>query len=537
MTPPPKAPEATPPTAETPAKPRLSLSEAFAVDGPVREEWLPLLKAPVIDPAKEKLPAPPAELAPPPASCDAFVKRAPQKPAPACADESGALAALAAALGPDDAARRDAMLAALEGCKGLPAGIVRAIRAELAPIECADVLVEPVLKSPDASMSGNVYYALSGQAIAARLARSGANPPKLDPPYSRKRVSEFTNGPMANWFAKQAAVIQEISQAAASLPHYAKGIAGIEAGVAEMRLVDTVRSSPLPDDIAKDPELRNVYYGSLDQGLDPRKDRGRDAALVGLRELAMLGILHDARVDRARKLLSKLYGGRRVDALDALLLPPLPSYSPATVEEQLAGKLPTFYAGILLDKQAGTRVGSMRMFLERGVPLPQRIVLRDAELSPEVRALYARAHLEIGRLYWRGVDFDLAAQLLSKWPEGTERPKEATFLLALAIGLRHGPEDAVEMMRKAPRPFDAMGKVDALDYVAEAKEVGALSGMAAFDAAFIKQIAAPEGASAAYWNEVAARFEKAASLLSEPSQRATASDFAKAASELAAAIK
>jgi len=513
------------------------VEEAFAVEGPLREDWMPLLKAPVIDPSKEPLPAPPLGLPAPPASCEAFVKQKATGPAPTCGDAQSALAALDAALAPDDPARRDAMLVALEGCAGLPAGLVRALRAELAPIACSDAIVEPVLKSPPAGLSGNIYYALLGQGIAARLSRSAEGAPKLEPPYTRKRVLDFTNGPLANWFAAQAAVIQQISQSAASLPHYAKGIAGVEAGAAELRLVDTVRSAPLPDDIAKDAELRDVYYGTLDQNLDPRKDRGRDAALVGLRELSMIGVVHDARVERARKLLSRLYGGRRIDALDGLLLPALPSYTPATVEERLAGKLPTFYAGLLLDEKAGTRAGTMRMFLTQGIPLQQRSALKGAELTPDLRALYARGRLELGRTYWRAVDFDQAATLLSKWPEGSPRPAEATFLLALALGLRNGPEDAVEMMRKAPRPFDAMGKVAALDYEAEDKAANALAGMAAFDAALIKQIAAPEGATAAYWNDVSARFQKAAALLVAPEQRAVANDYAKAAAELASAVK
>ena len=36
-----------------------------------------------------------------------------------------------------------------------------------------------------------------------------------------------------------------------------------------------------------DAEIRESYYAALDDAIEPRKARGRDAALVGLRELAM----------------------------------------------------------------------------------------------------------------------------------------------------------------------------------------------------------------------------------------------------------
>jgi hypothetical protein len=416
-------------------------------------------------------------------------------------------------------------------------GVARALRAELAPAECGEAITAPLLASPPAGISGLIHHALLGQAIASRLARAATGAPTLAPPYTRARVVEFTNGPMKTWFTEQALVIQEVSHAAVELPYYAKGITAIEAGVAEMRLVETVRDAPLPDEMAKNADLRNEYYGALDQGLDPRKDRGRDAALVGLRELALVGVLHDARVDRARALLSHIYGGRRIDALDALLLPSLPKASPSSVEERLAQKLPTFYAGLLLDEQAGSRAGTLRMMLEKGIPLPQRSALRTAALTPETRSLLTRARIELGRLYFRAVDFDQAAALSSNWPQGIERPEDTTLLLALAIALRGGPEDAADMMRKAPLALTSMGKVAALDYLAQKSPPGPNAGLSAFDAALIKQITAPQGADKAYWSEVAARYQKAASLLGDPAQRGAAEERGKAATLLAGAAK
>ena len=511
--------------------------EALEIQGTVREEWLPLLKAPVLDPAKTQLTAAPPGLAALPASCDAFASRKGAGAAPTCADRAAGLAALDGAMGESDTAKRDARLLDLEACAGLPAGVARALRAELAPIECGEAILAKTLAAPPAGLDGNVYHAMLGLSIASRFARAAQSPPVLAAPFTRPRVIEFTSGPMKTWFGEQATAIEAISIAAKELSYYGKAVLAIEAGTAEMRLVEIVRNAPIPAELDKDLELKNQYYATLDQGLDPRKNRGRDAALVGLREMALVGAIHDARVDRARGLLARLYGGRRVDALDALLLPALPPAAPANAEERLAGKLPTFYAGLLLDPAAASRPGTMRMLLERGVPLGHRNALRTATLTADTRALFARARLELGRLYWRAVDFDQAAQLAAAWPAGTARPDDATFTLAVAIALRNGPDDAAELMHKAPLQLTAIGKIQGLDFVAQQTPPGQDAGFAAFDAALIHQLAAPESTGAAYWKEIADRFHRAASLLTDPARKAVAEDHARSAAELAAAVK
>jgi hypothetical protein len=437
-----------------------------------------------------------------------------------------------AALATADVAKRDAMLAGLEACPGLPVGLIRGLRAELAPHECADAIVEPVLKAPPTNIKKPAYFALLGQALAARLARTATNPPTMTAPFERKRVQEFLRGPMLAWMTDQGRLIEEIGKISLELPFYARGVVAVEAGMADLRVVEVVRSAPVPKEIGDDEELRNIYYGELDQQLEPRKTRGRDASLVGLRDLAAAGVIKNSRVDKARALLSKLYGGRRVDALDALLLPALPPASAASVEERLAAKLPTFTAGFLLDPKAATKPGTLRALLEQGLPVQQRPALQDPALPAEIHALHARAHLELGRLYWRAVDFDRTIALTSK-NEG--RTPEASLLLATAIGLSDGPEDAAEMMLKAPLQNIGIGRVAALDSVA--KQSGPNGGLATYNAATILQIAAPQGANAAYWKDVADRFQRAASMLPEGPARASASEHAKAAQAVASAIK
>ena len=475
---------------------------------------------------------------PPPPSCAAFAARKSSGAAPKDADAS--LAALALALRETDVGKRDALLVALETAPGITGGLVRALRADLAPVECADLVVDPLLSAKGTAIPGNVLHALVGQSLAARLARTVTKAPPLSPPYDRARVIEYIRGPLRIWISGQAKAIDEISRAGSKLASYGKAIVAIEAGLADMRFVERVRELPLPTEFAKDEELKAAYFASLDQVLDPRKDRGRDAALIGLREFASIGALHDARVDRARVLLGKLYAGRRIDALDALLLPSLAEAKPVSQAEELAASLPTFYSAILLEPKSVASDNVLRMFLERGVPAPMRAVLVDpaglfAALPPPARELYARARLELGKTYWRSVDFERAAAISVAGEAARHRSEEGNLVLAVAISLRAGPKDAVEMMR-APSP-EALNlrHVEALDAIAES--TGKYAGMAAFDAALLLSTSPPEGAHAPYFLDVARRFHAAAARLTDPSQKAQAEERAHTAEAIASATK
>jgi len=148
-------------------------------------------------------------------------------------------------------------------------------------VACGEGIVEPFLKAPPAGANGIVYGAMLGQAIAARLARTAQNAPVLAPPHDKARVLAFIKGPMRSWLEQQALAIETISRDAVELPYYGKGVAAVEAGIAELRLVEVVRGGPIPDEFKQDEELKNVYYASLDEMLEPRKTRGRPTARRG----------------------------------------------------------------------------------------------------------------------------------------------------------------------------------------------------------------------------------------------------------------
>jgi len=513
--------------------PQAPSADPFAVSGELQREQLPE-QAPAYAMARIELPPAPKGLAAPAETCTAFDKRKPGA-RPSCTDERSAHDSLDVAMALTDPAARDGALLALEPCGSLPVGLVRALRAELAPPECGDVIVGSLVRNPPAKMEGTIYDALVGLALSGRLSRAALAPPQLEPPYTKETVTKYIDEAMGAWVKEQASAIQALALVGAKLRHYGKAVVAVEAGLADMRFIDAVRKVPVPEEIAKFDEAKEKYYQRLELQLEARKQRGRDAALVGLGQLAQIGVIRGLRADRARAILSRMYGGSPIDALDGLLLPPLAPAEGATADQRLAARLPTFYAGLVINADAVGEPAMLRMLIEKGIPIAHRIVLGKTDLSPAHRTLYARGRFELGQNYWRSVDVDEAIALLSEWPSGAERSPEATLLLALGIALRSGPANAAEMMVRAPMADLGIGNVAALDALAAAG--GPLAPMAAFDGALVKQLAAPATAKADYWRDVAARFRKAGALTQDLHQRADAEQRASEAEQTAAAIE
>ncbi len=526
--------------------------DPFALKQPVREEWLPMLKGPEAAFAEVTLAKLPKGVAPPPAKeCDPFVKRAPKSKA-VCADRAAALPLLDQAMA-KTGEERDQALVEIEGCAGLPAGAVRSLRAELAPEVCADAIVLPVLgaagekakddkakdkgKPAAPAIPGAIQHAMIGQALAARLARAVQDPPSLKAPYTKDRVSEFVKGPLFKWFNDQAVAVQELASSGSQLSYYGKGVAALAAGSADLRMVDVMREVPIPDEFKKDPELANAYYSSLDEKLEPRKDRGRNGALVGLKEMAHAGVIADARTARARGLLAKLYAGRRIDSLDGLAMPAAQPSAGDTPTLRLAATLPTFYANLVLEPETLTSAAALRALSQRGLPVRLRVLLKesDATLPGDARIAYAHGRLTMGLQYWRADDFDMVAYQLSKVAKA-ELPKDERLVLALAIALRGGPEDAAALMLKNEGLPQSFADVRALDVVAS-EDKSATAAMAAFDAATIKQLAAPRFSdaqtTAKYWSDLAERYRIASAMAEDPRLKLKADDLSKAAAATA----
>src|SRR5690606_4508830 len=95
-------------------------------------------------------------------------------------------------------------------------------------------------------------------------------------------LQQYARGPMQRWVTEQATAIQALGALGSEIGYYGRAVVAVEAGMADMRFIDVVREVPVPEEFRGDAELEEVYYQGLERALEPRKERGRDAALVGL---------------------------------------------------------------------------------------------------------------------------------------------------------------------------------------------------------------------------------------------------------------
>jgi hypothetical protein len=519
-----ETPTVPPPTGPTaPAVP-----DVFSVPQSLREEADPVEENKPVDLAAVQAAQKLKGVAPAPQLCASYTKKSATAKARVCpSGQSALLAELGKALG-SAAPKRDAELQVLEAC-GYPPGFVRALRAELAPTECGDVLVDPLLKEGVKGAPSPIVHALVGYSLAARLHRTTYGAPTLKGPFPKDKVAAFFKNTLSPWMVTQAKTIEELARIGSGLQGYGMGLVAIEAGSADLRLVEIARESPIPDEFKGDAELSQTYLQALDQTLQPRTQRGRDGALVGLRKFADVGVLRSERLARARKLVAGQYGGRRIDALDDLLLPPFAVVGDGEQDlATLATALPPFFAGGTFTPEVAKRPGLVGVALAQGFPWVMRAasardpkaVLAQARLAQ----LYGRTRL--GLTYWRGADFDRVVALAGQDPtEPTHR-----FYLALGLALRQGPSDAVDMMaRPSPHALNVQ-HTEALE--ALAREKGSFAGLAAFDAARLRELAPPPQAGAEFFKDLASRYRTAAELLL-PGDRDKALAHAKAADDIA----
>ncbi|MEZ4227610.1 MAG: hypothetical protein R3B89_00515 [Polyangiaceae bacterium] len=388
-------------------------------------------------------------------------------------------------------------LLAWESCPGVEPGLLRALVAELSPIECADVLVEPASGAVDPSPE--VREVLAGLGVAARLARLAGDPPRLEPPYDKTRFAGFLTTRLAPWIVEQAKAVDSLSKRGAALHGYAKGVVAIQAGLADLRMVELMRQTKLPEEMAGDAELEEVYFAALDQALEPRKQRGRDAALVGLRRFHEVGAIADGRLESAHRLLSLLYNGRRIDRLERLMLPSLS----AEADAPLAAALPSYYAGKLIPEEKLR--DDVLALSSKGLPTPLQQSVeapKGKPLPPDKTLAYALGLAHLGQRYFTRGDFERAGRV----SQGIARDKiygaRARLLAALGEAMVGAPDDAAKMMLAGFG--DWKPNVKGLDTLGKGR--GELAGMAAFDAAFLLELAAPQGADEKFWLELSTRY-------------------------------
>jgi hypothetical protein len=183
-----------------------------------------------------------------------------------------------------------------------------------------------------------------------------------------------------------------------------------------------------------------------------------------------------------------------------------------------------------LPKLDATRPTMLRALMERGLPETVRAALDRGQAPAEAERLYARALFELGRNYWRASDFARAKSIAER--HATRGP-DMPLVAAISERLAQGPKGAAEMIVGGPHLPAAVGQVAALDKVG--KDNRSLEGYAAFDAAFLMELARPPSADAKYFEDVAARYAIAEKRL-PPEHRAGARERRKAAKDTAAAV-
>jgi hypothetical protein len=435
--------------------------------------------------------------------------------APAASCEAGQFEQLLARALELEALARDRALSCLEKDEAAPPGLIRALRAELAPRGCADVLFE----KPAANVARDIADTQLALLIGARLYRSVRDAPLPQPPFDKRAFLEHFQSVLEPRVVAQARAVDQLSQIGPRLIGYPRAVIALEAGLADLRFVDVARSIALPEEMRTDPEVRETYFVALERALEPRVARGRDAALVGLGELSRLGILKDARLSEARRRLSELYAGRRLDSLDGLLVPAMPPLELGTPELRLSARLPAFYALKLLPSLRVEDDKLLRARLEQGVPPAIWLDTEQSASTPALSALALRGLFELGRLYFWSEAFGKMADIAAN-------DEASTLLKAAAEVLARAPRNAALLMMGPTQLPAELRNVEALSRLAERK--GALAGHAEFNAAYVRGLAPPAD-DPEFWLEQAERFERAAKKLSDGQAKTRSLELARAA--------
>jgi hypothetical protein len=368
--------------------------------------------------------------------------------------------------------------------------------------------------------------ALVALGVGARLNRSVRGAPLPLPPFNKAQFLKHFKEVLSPWIAEQAHAVDALSRVGPRLSGYGKAVVALEAGLADMRFVGVARSIDLPQEMKDDSEIRETYLVALEQALEPRVLRGRDAALVGLGELSRQGITRDPRLTEARALLSELYAGRRIDALDGLLLPALPPPLQTTTALKLAANLPAFYALRFDPTPSIEDAALLRARLEQGVPPTLWLTSLPEAASPELVSLAQRGLFQLGQLYFWAEPFSRAAAL----PTPATVPN-AELVAGLARVLARGPRNAAALMLGPPTLPPELRAVGTLDALAKLKGSSAgAAGFAEFDAAYLRGLAPPAN-DPAFWKEQHARFDRAQKALVDKVAKQKAAELAKAAAD------
>jgi hypothetical protein len=224
------------------------------------------------------------------------------KPTGPCADGKSVLATLATAARAElahDRPGRDAALASLATCDRFPTLVGDTLRAELAPMVCAEAIVTPALEAHGKEALPNHQVDARALIGASRLARLRPKKGEFD------LLARAEKDPAAAQAGKKLLLLwrdaiekeegDAIALATGTRNAEIQAIVRFEIADAWLAFAKEIRATPLPDEIKelakKDADLEVRYYGKLDEVTMPIVERAKQIALAGLGFAVRDGIL------------------------------------------------------------------------------------------------------------------------------------------------------------------------------------------------------------------------------------------------------
>jgi hypothetical protein len=403
--------------------------------------------APVDQPPPPPLPVVAPQVSDTPASCKEFDVAPPTEAdkKKACESAKSALATLASAATAEskgDRAARDVALRSLSDCERVPLLVTDVIRAQLAPMTCAEAILVPALEAHGKEALPQHQNAARALVGASRLAR-------LRPAKGTFDILARAEGdPSALESAKETLVawrdaIEKQEGDAIGLSKGAPSEIGVlvrfEIAAAWLALAKEIRATPLPDEIkklkAKDPDLETHYFAKLDEQTLPIIDRAQQMALAGLGIAVRDGILVKG-LPSFLPLLDSFrsrpgFEVRPTRELD-LLLPETKLPTKGGDAAIIASQLPPWSAYATLERADPAALLSAPVLdalaANRGIPAALRLELeKDKKLDDAHKSSIALSRTRLVLMYGSRPD----AEAVATW----KNPKSPVDQLRVAIDL------------------------------------------------------------------------------------------------------
>jgi hypothetical protein len=341
---------------------------------------------------------------------------------------------------------QDARLQPLESCAGLPAGFVRALRANLA-LACADALAADYLRGTAPVADAKWVHSLHGLALAGRLLRSRFQPPAFDAKTLETEEAErFIATRLVPWIERQERRVDSYAERIERLPasSYGGALARLALGEAHVRLYSSVRSVPIPGKWKNTFRTREAFYKLLTARTRDLLERSAPERSQAFAAVEIAGLL---RSPIALELSRLIESHPRLKGLALLLLPlePLPALSSDSA--RLAAALPPLFAAELLSVSELSETQTLRAAQLSGLAPGSRQALDEARLAPSSVALLARAHLTHALYAGSPRRARQAADVLRRATVGFPEASSAETHLLLAIAEAFGsfPDDTAEL--------------------------------------------------------------------------------------------